>query len=176
MKYPIIFALLTALCWGLYGPVLGYSRSQLASPFKPYVAIGIAYLIWGVLGGLIGMYFKGDDFSFSGAGAKWGIIAGTLGAWGAFTLTLAMFTGGAKIPYIVMPIVFGGAVSVSAIYSSLQSSQGHGPSIWLWIGICGILVCTVIVAINPPHAPPAASKPPAESAATQHTPAKLDTT
>ena len=76
MKYPIIFALLTALCWGLYGPVLGYSRSQLASPFKPYVAIGIAYLIWGVLGGLIGMYFKGDDFSFSGAGAKWGMIAG----------------------------------------------------------------------------------------------------
>ena len=42
MKNPVLFALLTALCWGLYGPVLGQARSALASPFKPYLAIGVA--------------------------------------------------------------------------------------------------------------------------------------
>ena len=115
MRTPVLFALLTGLCWGLYGPVLGQARSALASPFKPYVAIGIAYLIWGVLGGAIGMWAKGDPFSFSGPGALWGFGAGTLGAWGALTLTLAMFTGGTAMPQIVMPIVFGGAVTVSAL-------------------------------------------------------------
>jgi hypothetical protein len=54
MKWPVIFALLTAICWGMYGPALGKSREALHSPFKPYVAIGIAYLIWGVVGRIYG--------------------------------------------------------------------------------------------------------------------------
>ena len=116
MKYtPIIYAALTGLCWGLYGPVLAKSRTFLQSPFKPYVAIGVAYLVWGILGGLIGMMFKGDKFTFGGAGMGWGLAAGTLGAWGALTLTMAMFTGGGATPHVVMSIVFGGAVTVSAI-------------------------------------------------------------
>ncbi len=40
MRYPILFALLTGLFWGLYGPALAQARSALASPFKPYFAIG----------------------------------------------------------------------------------------------------------------------------------------
>lgn len=98
MKYPILFALLTAVFWGLYGPAIGQARSALLSPFKAYFAIGIAYLVWGVVVGLVGMYFKGDSFVFAGAGSFWGFAAGTLGAWGAFTLTLAMFSGGTTMP------------------------------------------------------------------------------
>ena len=49
MRYPVLFALLTALFWGLYGPALGQARSALLSPFKPYVAIGFAYLQGGLL-------------------------------------------------------------------------------------------------------------------------------
>ena len=161
MKYPILFALLTAVCWGLYGPVLGQSRSLLLSPFKPYVAIGVAYLIWGILGGLIGMWFKGDSFVFTGAGSAWGLAAGTLGAWGALTLTLAMFTGGSAIPHIVMPVVFGGAVTVSALVA-VWSARGHAQaSPWLWVGILGIFVCIVVVAYNTPHAAPPGGGAPA---------------
>ena len=152
MKLPVLFALLTALFWGMYGPALGNARSGLASPFKPYVAIGIAYLIWGVVGGIGGMQVKGDDFSFSGMGALWGFIAGTLGAWGALTLTFAMFTGGTAIPQVVMPIVFGGAVTVSAIVSVLTVKSTHAPSSLLWIGIVVIGVGIVLVAGNTPHA------------------------
>ena len=42
MKLPIVFAVLTALFWGMYGPALGQARAGLGSPFKPYVAIGVA--------------------------------------------------------------------------------------------------------------------------------------
>lgn len=157
MKYPVLFALLTALCWGLYGPALGQARSVLLSPFKPYVAIGVAYLVWGIGGGIAGMLYKGDSFAFTGPGALWGFIAGTVGAWGAFTLTLAMFSGGTAMPHLVMPIVFGGAVTVTALVSvwSLRDTVQTSP--WLWVGVVGMFVCIILVASNTPHAAP---KPP----------------
>lgn len=160
LSMPVVFALLTALFWGTYGPTLAESRAFLKSPFKPYVAIGLAYLLWGVGGGIIGMLYKGDNFSFTGPGALWGLGAGTLGAWGAFTLTLAMFSGGK--PYIVMPIVFGGAVTVSAIVSVWKESGHAEINPILWVGIAGIVVCAAIVAYYTPHAAP--SPAPAKAA------------
>lgn len=167
MKYPVLFALLTALCWGLYGPALGQARSALLSPFKPYVAIGVAYLVWGIGGGIAGMLYKGDAFNFSGSGSLWGFIAGTVGAWGAFTLTLAMFSGGTAMPQVVMPIVFGGAVTVTALVSAWVARAEVRTSPWLWVGVVGMFICIVLVAYNTPHAaphqPPAAATVPADS-------------
>ena len=94
MKTYLLFALLTGLFWGFYGPALALSRAGLQSPFKPYVMIGAAYLVIAIIGGLVGMKWKCDEFSFSGIGAKWGFIAGSLGALGALWLTIAMVTGG----------------------------------------------------------------------------------
>ena len=52
---PILFAIGTACCWGMYGPALGNARSPIKewSPFKPYVFIGVAYLVIAIIGGLI---------------------------------------------------------------------------------------------------------------------------
>jgi hypothetical protein len=84
----------------------------------------------------------------------WGFVAGSLGAWGALALTLAMFSGGIAMPHIVMPIVFGGAVTISAVVS-LITARGHlSTSPWLWIGIIGMGICIVLVAYNTPHASP----------------------
>ncbi len=154
---PFLFALGTAVCWGLYGPTLGRARIADAdlSPFKPYVAIGFAYLVIAILGGMVGMYFKGDSFTPSGAGAWWGLIAGTLGALGAFNLTLAMFTGGARIPHAVMPVVFGGAVTVTALYTILTSGGTLRMTPRLGLGIVLMFVSIVIITTNTPHAPPA---------------------
>src|SRR5262249_19812671 len=149
---PVIYAALTGLFWGTYGPVLAESRAYLKSPFKPYVAIGIAYLVWGIGGGLIGMWYKQDEFSiasFTGGGGLWGLAAGTLGAWGALTLTLAMFSGGK--PYVVMPIVFGGAVTVSALVSVWKESEHATVNPLLWVGIAGIVICAAVVAYCTPH-------------------------
>lgn len=153
---PFVFALGTALCWGLYGPTLGKARLADAdlSPFKPYVGIGFAYLVIAIIGGMIGMWYKGDSFSPSGASGLWGLAAGTLGALGAFSLTLCMFSGGARIPHAVMPVVFGGAVTVTAIYTILASGGRLQANPMLWVGIVGMLISVVIITMNTPHAAP----------------------
>lgn len=157
---PFIFAVATALCWGLYGPILGRARIEdpTQSPFKPYVAIGVAYLVIAVIGGVIGMVLKGDNFNFVSKGSTWGGLAGTLGALGALFLTICMFNGGARIPQAVMPIVFGGAVTVSALYAVFTSASREHASPMLWVGVALMLISTVIITRNTPHAAPAPAK------------------
>jgi len=177
---PVVFALGTALCWGLYGPVLGNARSpeKLWTPFKPYVGIGMAYIVWAFIGGLIVMWLQGDNFSFTGkesAAGTWGFAAGTLGALGALSLTSAMlsFQGPPK-PQIVMPIVFGGAVSITAIVSVIQHRGGETKvNPWLWVGIVGMAICIVLVAYNTPHG--GGHKPKSEESASAGTTTPTDT-
>ena len=152
---PIMFALGTALCWGMYGPVLGFSRSpdKLWSPFKPYVGIGIAYIVWAFIGGVLAMYFKGDNFSFTGIefpALKWGFIAGSLGAIGALCLTSAMVSfKGPPQATLVMPIVFGGAVSVMALIETYWH-RDNLPGIGMWIGLVLVACGIILVASNVP--------------------------
>lgn len=176
---PILFALGTALCWGLYGPTLGQARSPqgLYSPFKPYVGIGIAYLVWAIAGGLIAMWVNRDAFTLVGEHSRagiWGFLGGTLGALGALSLTTAMFKGGVAMPQVVMPVVFGGAVSVTAIVSVIQHRGETRVSPWLWVGIAGIVVCIVLVAYNTPHGPPKKPKPAETAASAEASPRTAD--
>lgn len=160
MKVPvyILFALGTALCWGLYGSVLGKARAFEGSPFKPYVFIGVAYLVWAIAGGFLAMKLNGEPVTFTKGGMTWGFFAGTLGAWGAFCLTMAMFKGGGPHAASVMAVVFGCAVTVSAL-ATLFSSSERGSNT-LWLGIAGMLICTVVVALNTPHPHPPKKKAP----------------
>ena len=87
----------------------------------------------------------------------------SLGAWGALTLTLAMFSGGAGIPQVIMPIVFGSAVTVTALASMWLNRDQLETSPWLWIGVAGMFVCILVVAYNTPH--PASPKPPSQISA-----------
>lgn len=157
MLIPILFACGTALCWGLYGPTIQHARSATGewSAFKPYVFIGVAYLVWACVGGLIGMSMKGDTYSYTGTQSPamtWGFIAGSLGAIGAFSLTSAMLSGGK--PLFVMPIVFGGAVTVTAIVSIIELKDLSKVSPMLWVGMVAVFVGVVLVASNTPHASP----------------------
>ena len=82
---PFLFALVTALAWGLYGPTLGQARlaDATASPFKPYLGIGIAYLVVAILGGVLGMWQRGDTFTLfplAGSSLAWGVRRGPLGS------------------------------------------------------------------------------------------------
>ncbi len=156
---PFLFALGTALCWGLYGPTLGKARlaDTDLSPFKPYVGIGIAYLVIAIGGGILGMLYKGDSFDVMSRGGLWGLAAGTLGALGAFSLTLCMFSGGARIPHAVMPVVFGGAVTITALYTIWSSGGQLRATPMLWLGVSGMLVSVVLITSNTPHASPSAA-------------------
>jgi len=151
---PILFACLTAMCWGLYGPMIQNARSTTGewSPLKPYVFIGVAYLVFAIGGGLVGMYLKQDSFSYAGSQSPamtWGFIAGTCGAFGALFLTSAMLSGGK--PLFVMPIVFGGAVSITAIVSIIQLRQVTTTHPFLWLGMVLVVVGVVLVARYTPH-------------------------
>ena len=182
MMIPILFAIGTAIFWGCYGPTIGNAQTPRVdgrpllppegwTPFKPYVFIGIAYLVIAIAGGLVMMRVKGDSFSFTGAHfatAKWGFLAGTLGAAGALCLTTAMMTSRGNA-LLVMPIVFGGAVSVTAIVSVLRL-HGHGTiSPLLWVGMLLTVVGVVVVAMNTPHghAPSKPTTPAAETASVE---------
>ena len=165
MLIPILFALGTACFWGLYGPTIGNAQIKMQppdgwTPFKPYVFIGIAYLVLSVGGGLLAMKYRGDSFRYSGPvpgterthfePAKWGFLAGCLGAAGALCLTSAMMTSKGNA-LLVMPIVFGGAVSMTALVS-VYRLRGHATiSSWLWVGMLLVVVGVVMVASNTPH-------------------------
>lgn len=175
MLIPILFALATAFFWGCYGPALGNAQSPridgvpLWSPFKPSVFIGVAYLVIAILGGLAMMAYKGDSFSFTGEyfpAMKWGFLAGSLGAIGALCLTTAMMTSRGNA-LLVMPIVFGGAVSISAIVSMLKLHAETSVSPILWVGMALTVAGIVIVATNTPH-PHAPVKPAADLATPVH--------
>ena len=165
---PILFACGTALCWGLYGPTIQNARSTTGawSPFKPYVFIGVAYLVFACGGGLLGMKVKGDLFNFGGDQSPamiWGFLAGTLGALGALSLTSAMLSGGK--PLFVMPIVFGGAVTVTAIVSLIQLKGIAKANPLLWVGMILVVTGVTLVAKYTPHGhPPKMTPPPADGA------------
>jgi drug/metabolite transporter (DMT)-like permease len=170
----ILLALATAVFWGLYGPSISNARSLKKPPewssFKPFVFIGLAYLVWGCLVGSLAMKQFGDSFSFSGShapAAKWGFIGGSMGAFGALTLTFALFVSKGNFG-LVMPIVFGGAVTMTAIVNVIQGKASHNPL--LWVGMVLVLCGIVLVAMHshaahaaPPPAPGSTSSQPSAS-------------
>ncbi len=157
----ILFAVLTAFFWGVYGPALGNARSPAKPPewsaFKPYLFIGVAYLVWACVGGAAAMSAFKDSFSFSGKfypAMKWGFLAGSLGAFGALTLTFAVMNAGkaGSGPGLVMPIVFGGAVTVTAITQYLMyKSKGAEFNPLMGVGMVLIVAGIVLVAKFTPH-------------------------
>lgn len=157
--FPVLCAICVAICWGLYGPTLTNARSPNREwgPFKPYLFIGVAYLVIAIVGGAIMMKFAfNDNFDYSGKylpAMKWGFLAGCLGALGALALTFALTKAGGK-PAYVMPIVFGGAVTVNAIaaYFSLHAGETVNPLMWVGMVLVALGIC--LTAGFTPHGHP----------------------
>lgn len=168
LVFPIVCALIVALCWGMYGPTLSNARSSqgLWGPFKPYIFIGVAYLVIAIIGGSLMMKFAfSDNFDFSGEyfpAMKWGFLAGCLGAMGALALTFALTKAGGK-PAYVMPIVFGGAVTVNAIAAYVNLPKGEATNPLMWVGMLLVAIGIVLTAGYTPH-----GHPPTKTGEDQH--------
>lgn len=162
----VIFACCVAICFGLYGPTLSHARAPNREwgPFKPYLFIGVAYLVIAIAGGSAMMKLAfNDNFDYSGKYApamKWGFLAGCLGALGALALTFSLTKAGGR-PAYVMPIVFGGAVTVNAIaaFFSLRADETTNPL--MWVGMLLVVIGIVLTASYTPHGHPP-KKPTAE--------------
>jgi hypothetical protein len=109
---------LTALCWGLYGPVLHFGREAMQSALRPFVCVGVAYFLIAVIIPLA-LLRRGERGDWTTRGVAWSLLAGAAGALGALGVILALFFGGK--PIYVMPLVFGGAPVVNTLLTAFMN-------------------------------------------------------
>jgi drug/metabolite transporter (DMT)-like permease len=146
----LLFALLTVLSWGVYGIFLHTGQMSMGDPangrYKAFLFVGIAYFITAVLAPLAVLLFKGADWNYPVKGMAWSLIAGIVGAIGAFCVLLAF--GAKGTPAVVMSIIFAGAPMVNAIYSLIAHPPAGGwgsikPQFFLGILLAALGGCLV---------------------------------
>jgi len=111
----LIFVAGAVLSWGAYGALLHQGQTQLGSPLKALLCVGVAYFLIGVLVPVAGLSAQGNLSGFNTAGLVTATIAGALGAAGAACIIYSFRFGG--LPIYVMPLVFGGAPIVNVFVS-----------------------------------------------------------
>jgi hypothetical protein len=114
----LVFVLLSALSWGVYGPVLHHGQVAMGDGVEPsrwrsFVCVGFAYFLIAVVVPLVMLQRKREVGHWSVAGAIWSLIAGAVGAIGALGIILAHALGG--LPVYIMPLVFGLAPVVNTL-------------------------------------------------------------
>ena len=59
----VLFAICTALFWGVYGPLLqrGHHLMGTEGRLRPFICVGIAYLLVAIVGPIVVMYTTGID-------------------------------------------------------------------------------------------------------------------
>src|SRR5687767_9213018 len=173
----ILFALLTVACWGIYGVYLHKGQHGMQNPangrWMAFLYVGIAYFLVAVIAPLVMLRLNGASTNFLNyptAGLWWSLIAGIVGAVGAFGVLLAFGAApqpkSAYVP-VVMSIIFAGAPIVNAFVSigTHPPAGGFGAIKWqFWVGI---LLAAMGGALVSKFKPDAAAPVPAKSAITQ---------
>ncbi len=154
----LFYSLLTVFTWGVYGVFLHSGQMNMADPvngrFKAFLFVGVAYFLTAVLAPLAVLMAKGATWNFPAAGLWWSLIAGIVGAIGAFGVLLAF--GAKGTPAVVMSIVFAGAPVVNAIYTLwLHPPAGglKGIPTPFYIGILLAAVGGCLVTLYKPNPP-----------------------
>lgn len=151
----LIFTLMTVFSWGVYGVFLHTGQVGMQDPvngrYKAFLFVGLAYFLVAVIGPFLMLVLSGADWKYPVAGMSWSLIAGVMGAIGAFCVLLAFGAKGA--PTVVMAIVFAGAPVVNAIVSLCQHPPAGGWGGISWKFWCGILLAAAggcMVSLNKP--------------------------
>ena len=159
----LVFALMTVASWGVYGIFLHSGQMGMADPvngrYKAFLFVGIAYFLTAVLAPLAILTFTGSDWNFPVKGATLSLIAGVVGAIGAFCVLLAFGAKGS--PAVVMSIVFAGAPVVNAIVSLSQHPPAGGIGSIRWPFFAGIAMAAIggcLVTLYKPAPAPASAK------------------
>ncbi|MFT7485818.1 MAG: drug/metabolite transporter (DMT)-like permease [Candidatus Paceibacteria bacterium] len=156
----IAFALMTVACWGLYGVFLHMGQVGMQDPangrYKAFFMVGVAYFLIAVLAPAGMLVMNGSDWTMPSSGWIWSLIAGTVGAIGAFCVLLAF--GAKGQPAVVMSIIFAGAPIVNAIVVLSLHPPAGGWSKLPWQFFLGIALAAIggtLVTLY--KAPPAAA-------------------
>ena len=163
----ILFTALTALSWGVYGPVLHRGQMAMAgSRLRPLICVGLAYFLIAVIvpSLLLTQWNEPGEFTFSGT--LWSLAGGAAGALGALGIIMAFNFGGK--PIFVMPLVFGGAPVINTFVSLIQTGNFElHPFFYagLIVVAAGAVTVLIFAPKSAPHAaPPADAKPAHEPA------------
>ena len=73
---------LTILCWGMYGPVLQWGQAGMSTApghvarLRPFVCVGLAYFLIGVIVPGVWLYLRGEKGEWSLPGIVWSRSSG----------------------------------------------------------------------------------------------------
>jgi hypothetical protein len=138
----LTFALMTVVSWGLYGIFLHSGQVGMADKsnglYKAFLFVGLAYFLTAVLAPLAMLMTRKADWAFPAAGMGWSLLAGIVGAVGAFCVLLAF--GAKGTPGVVMSIVFAGAPIVNAVVAILLNPPEGGWASIRWPFYLGIIM------------------------------------
>jgi hypothetical protein len=154
----LTFALMTVACWGVYGVLLHSGQMSMQDPangrYKAFLFVGIAYFITAVLAPLAILVMNGATWEYPVRGMGFSLLAGIVGAAGAFCVLLAFGAKGS--PAVVMSIVFAGAPIVNAIVAfSIHPPVGGFANV-RWQFVLGIILAALgaaLVSLYKPDAP-----------------------
>lgn len=174
----LIYALMTVVAWGLYGICLHSGQIGMADPvngrYKAFLFVGIAYFLTAVLAPLAILVAQGASWNFPASGAWWSLIAGVVGAIGAFCVLLAF--GAKGTPAVVMSIIFAGAPVVNAVVSIAMHPPAGGLGGVRWQFVAGIALAAIggglVTLYKPAPAPKAAKAPQVHVASSQAGPSR----
>lgn len=178
-----IAAVTTALFWGIYGPLLTWGHNAMTvveteggpevsyGRLRPFICVGIAYLIVAIVAPALLIQFgvmepgQGLFSGWSMTGIVWSLIAGAAGAFGALFLLIALnyapTKSGYPPPLLVMPLVFGCAPVVNAIFSMWARNKWNvNPLFLAGMILVAVGAVTVIIGSNIPWGSPAEAKEP----------------
>jgi hypothetical protein len=159
----LVFALMTVISWGLYGIFLHSGQVAMVdknnSLFKAFLFVGLAYFLTAVLAPVGILLTRKAVWSFPAAGMGWSLLAGIVGAIGAFCVLLAFQNGGS--PGVVMSIVFAGAPIINAVVALILYPPQGGLGSIKWQFYLGIVMAAVggclVTYFKPPPARHAAA-------------------
>jgi hypothetical protein len=165
----MVFALMTVASWGVYGVFLHMGQVGMGDPengrYKAFFMVGIAYVLIAVLAPAGFLIANKASWSMPTNGMMLSLVAGAVGAIGAFCVLLAF--GAKGHPAVVMSIIFAGAPIVNAVVSlSLHPPAGGWGSL-RWQFLAGIALAalggTMVTLYKPGPAPPKAAAAPSVS-------------
>ncbi len=143
---------LTALCWGVYGPVLHIGSGQLGSALRAFMCVGLAYFGIAIVVPSAILARAGEKGSWTRTGILWSLVAGVAGALGALGVILALR-------------VFGGAPVVNTLLNATMNKAFDQLKAPFLAGLILVITGAATVLVFKPQAAPHAAPAPAAAAA-----------
>lgn len=169
----LMYSLATVICWGVYGVILhmgsaGMGKGDLVGGrMKAFLLVGVAYFLVAIVGPVIIMKLRGTAWTFPTAGWTWSLVAGLMGAFGAFFLLMALSSGATPaeskiLPLLVPAIVFAGAPVVNAVLATTKDGNWPHAGWKFFLGIFLTMIGTILVMKFKPTPPAPAAAPATE--------------